>query len=125
MRIRENLIAKPNELQNSPESTDAKVSAPELSQYVKLDNPENLHGLAECIVAVESLAFLARELNNLRPQLQNLLPSDQWPALDHFYSQVNNYLCSLMFRFLMINFLGVCSRGFKETNLHERGLACS
>jgi Protein of unknown function C-terminus (DUF2451) len=97
MRIRENLISKPNEPQNSPDSTDAKVSAPELSQYVKLDNPENLHGLAECIVAVESLAFLARELNNLRPQLQNLLPTDQWPALDHFYSQVFNYLCKFIF----------------------------
>jgi hypothetical protein len=108
MRIREHLISKPNEPQNSLDSTDAKVNTPELSQYVKLDNPENLHGLAECIVAVESLAFLARELNNLRPQLQNLLPSDQWPALDHFYSQVNNYLldvfwdheCNFIFRCL-------------------------
>lgn len=92
------MISKPNEPQNFPDSTDAKVSPPELSQYVKLDNPENLHGLAECIVAVESLAFLARELNNLRPQLQNLLPSDQWPALDHFYSQVNNLLFSCIIR---------------------------
>ncbi|XP_059490608.1 syndetin [Neocloeon triangulifer] len=89
LRIKENLIIKPGNNQETLEFADAKVTPPELSPIVNLDSPEDLHGLAECVVAVESLSFLANQVLNLRSQIQGLLPSDQWPALDHFYSQVS------------------------------------
>ncbi|XP_065333095.1 syndetin [Cloeon dipterum] len=88
MRIKENLIAKPSDTQLPTDNTEAKVHPPGISPTVDLENPEDLHGLAKCVVAVESLAFLAAQLQNLRPQIQNLLHNEQWPALDHFYSQV-------------------------------------
>jgi hypothetical protein len=57
---------------------------------VKLDNPDDLYGLSERMVAVESLAFLAAQLGVLRSQIQALLPEEEWPSLDHFYKQVKS-----------------------------------
>lgn len=65
---------------------------------VRLDNPDDLHGLAERMVAVESLTFLAAQLAVLRPQIQALLPEDEWPSLDHFYKQVKRSPCPTIFQ---------------------------
>jgi hypothetical protein len=78
------------------------VLAPQLSPVVILTDPDDLHGLAERLVAVESLAFLAAQLAVLRPQIQALLPQDQWPALEHFYKQVPLKVYSI-YKFHIVN----------------------
>uniref|UniRef100_A0A1B6C6F1 Vacuolar protein sorting-associated protein 54 N-terminal domain-containing protein n=1 Tax=Clastoptera arizonana TaxID=38151 RepID=A0A1B6C6F1_9HEMI len=80
-RIRENLILNPTEEENSGH----KVLEPNISPVVELTNVENLHGLAERIVAVESLAFLAEQFIFLKPYLEQLQPQSH--CLHQLYNQ--------------------------------------
>lgn len=67
-----------------------KYLQPRPSQMIDLNNPESLHGLAERIAAVESLIFLSKQLDMLRPYLENLILPHQKIILQTFFEQTVN-----------------------------------
>uniref|UniRef100_UPI00398E3E47 syndetin n=1 Tax=Pristiophorus japonicus TaxID=55135 RepID=UPI00398E3E47 len=91
-RIQESLI----DLEAPPESSGPltateerkeKVPSPHLSHLVVLNSTETLYGLAERVVATESLVFLADQFDCLQPHLDAMMPSAKKPFLQQFYSQ--------------------------------------
>lgn len=87
-RIKENLIICENDTDdNTNTNCNNKVRQPHLSSIVKLTQPEDLYGLSERIVAVESLIFLGQQYENLKPYLEYLTGSSpQRGFLHHFYA---------------------------------------
>ncbi|CAG5128982.1 unnamed protein product [Candidula unifasciata] len=77
-RILDNLIATP--------AAD-KVPAATMSPLINLNSSSTLYGLAERVVATESLMFLAKQLEYLHPYLEELIPSNKKAFLNQFYSQ--------------------------------------
>uniref|UniRef100_A0A671RIU7 Syndetin-like n=1 Tax=Sinocyclocheilus anshuiensis TaxID=1608454 RepID=A0A671RIU7_9TELE len=71
----------------SPEERKEKVPSPHLSQLVVLTASDTLYGLAERVVATESLVFLAEQFEFLQPHLDTMMPSAKKPFLQQFYSQ--------------------------------------
>lgn len=59
---------------------------PHISPVVDLTQQETLHGLAERVVAVESLVFLAKQLEFLHGYLEHLQGGSSF--LQNFFSQV-------------------------------------
>lgn len=91
-RIQEGLI----DLEAAPETTGShvageerkeKVPSPHLSQLVVLTASGTLYGLAERVVATESLVFLAEQFECLQPHLDTMIPAAKKPFLQQFYSQ--------------------------------------
>lgn len=76
----------PQEDENSEVSKN-KISSPALSLCVDKENPEQLFGLTEKLVATESLVFLAEQTELLQPHLEALIPSTKRAFLQQFYSQ--------------------------------------
>lgn len=91
-RISDNLILDYNG-QEEVESDKNKVSKPHLSPIVDLTKPEQLHGLAERISAVESLIFLSKQYEYLQGYLEHLLPANNKIILQQFFSQVSCEFC--------------------------------
>ncbi|XP_059412431.1 syndetin isoform X3 [Carassius carassius] len=71
----------------SPEDRREKVPSPHLSQLVDLTASDMLYGLAERVVATESLVFLAEQFEFLHIHLDTMMPSAKKPFLQQFYSQ--------------------------------------
>ena len=66
-----------------------QVPQPHISPIVNLNDPENLFGLTERVVAVESLVFLAEQLESLRPYLEHLVRHEpRKHFIQQFYLQV-------------------------------------
>ncbi|XP_041039660.1 syndetin isoform X1 [Carcharodon carcharias] len=91
-RIQESLIdlEAPPETAGSLTATEErkeKVPSPHLSHLVVLNSTETLYGLAERVVATESLVFLADQFECLQPHLDAMMPSAKKPFLQQFYSQ--------------------------------------
>uniref|UniRef100_A0A8C1SPL1 VPS50 EARP/GARPII complex subunit n=1 Tax=Cyprinus carpio TaxID=7962 RepID=A0A8C1SPL1_CYPCA len=91
-RIQESLIDMVSKNKNtgphaSPEERKEKVPSPHLSQLVILTSSDTLYGLAERVVATESLVFLAEQFEFLQPHLDTTMPSAKKPFLQQFYSQ--------------------------------------
>lgn len=91
-RIQESLIdlEAPSETSGSLTTTEErkeKVPSPHLSHLVVLNSAETLYGLAERVVATESLVFLADQFECLQPHLDAMMPSAKKPFLQQFYSQ--------------------------------------
>ncbi|XP_041104827.1 syndetin isoform X3 [Polyodon spathula] len=91
-RIQESLIY----LEAVPETTGShvtaeerkeKVPSPHLSQLVVLTASGTLYGLAERVVATESLVFLAEQFECLQTHLDTMIPAAKKPFLQQFYSQ--------------------------------------
>ncbi|CAL8294189.1 unnamed protein product [Merluccius merluccius] len=91
-RIQENLI----EMEAAGESVGVhgpvedrkeKVPSPHLSQLVVLTNSGTLYGLAQRVVATESLVFLAEQFDSLQAHLDSMMPAVKKPFLQQFYSQ--------------------------------------
>ncbi|XP_028819946.1 syndetin isoform X2 [Denticeps clupeoides] len=91
-RIQESLI----DMESGPESMGPhgppderkeKVPIPHLSQLVVLTASGTLYGLAQRVVATESLVFLAEQFEFLQPHLDTMMPSAKKPFLQQFYSQ--------------------------------------
>uniref|UniRef100_A0A8C6Q7U2 VPS50 subunit of EARP/GARPII complex n=1 Tax=Nothobranchius furzeri TaxID=105023 RepID=A0A8C6Q7U2_NOTFU len=94
-RIQENLIdmliarcvsAEPP-IHGSAEDRKEKVPSPHLSQLVVLTNSGTLYGLAQRVVATESLVFLAEQFESLQSHLDTVMPAAKKPFLQQFYSQ--------------------------------------
>ncbi|KAE9556302.1 hypothetical protein FO519_000485 [Halicephalobus sp. NKZ332] len=63
-----------------------KMVPSKLSPCLSLDSIENCFSLAERIIGIESLVFLKRQFEDLRPVLQSLVPHNkQLPVLEKFY----------------------------------------
>lgn len=60
-----------------------------LSPCLNLNSIEDCFLLAERIIGIESLVFLKRQFEDLRPVLQSLVPHNkQLPVLEKFYQSV-------------------------------------
>ncbi|XP_076864898.1 syndetin isoform X2 [Brachyhypopomus gauderio] len=71
----------------STEDRKEKVPSPHLSQLVVLTAGGTLYGMAERVVATESLVFLAEQFELLQPHLDTMMPPAKKPFLQQFYSQ--------------------------------------
>ncbi|CAH0403940.1 unnamed protein product [Chilo suppressalis] len=82
-----NLVLKriSNSIDASAGDGDAKTFiCPDLPQHLDMTSEENLHGLSERIVAVESVIFLAKQYALLQPYLESIVASHQKLILEHF-----------------------------------------
>ncbi|XP_033950304.1 syndetin isoform X1 [Pseudochaenichthys georgianus] len=91
-RIQENLIdmealGETSGVHGAAEDRKEKVPSPHLSQMVVLTNSGTLYGLAQRVVATESLVFLAEQFESLQFQLDTMMPAAKKPFLQQFYSQ--------------------------------------
>ncbi|XP_040821085.1 syndetin [Ochotona curzoniae] len=91
-RIQESLIdlevsADPAATLTASEERKEKVPSPHLSHLVVLTSGDTLYGLAERVVATESLVFLAEQFEFLQPHLDAVMPAVKKPFLQQFYSQ--------------------------------------
>uniref|UniRef100_A0A8C2ZJP3 VPS50 subunit of EARP/GARPII complex n=1 Tax=Cyclopterus lumpus TaxID=8103 RepID=A0A8C2ZJP3_CYCLU len=91
-RIQESLIDMEAVGENAPvhsaaEDRKEKVPSPHLSQLVVLTNSGTLYGLAQRVVATESLVFLAEQFESLQSHLDTMMPAAKKPFLQQFYSQ--------------------------------------
>ncbi|XP_066095646.1 syndetin [Saccopteryx bilineata] len=91
-RIQESLIdmevsADPTATLAAAEERKEKVPSPHLSHLVVLTSGDTLYGLAERVVATESLVFLAEQFEFLQPHLDAVMPVVKKPFLQQFYSQ--------------------------------------
>ncbi|VFV28880.1 Hypothetical predicted protein [Lynx pardinus] len=91
-RIQESLIdmevsADPTATLTAAEERKEKVPSPHLSHLVVLTSGDTLYGLAERVVATESLVFLAEQFEFLQPHLDAVMPAVKKPFLQQFYSQ--------------------------------------
>uniref|UniRef100_A0A8C5HSA7 Vacuolar protein sorting-associated protein 54 N-terminal domain-containing protein n=1 Tax=Gouania willdenowi TaxID=441366 RepID=A0A8C5HSA7_GOUWI len=91
-RIQENLIDLVRA--DHTGTTKEKVPSPHLSQLVVLSNTDTLYGLAQRVVATESLVFLAEQFESLQSQLDTMMPAAKKPFLQQFYSQVFYASCT-------------------------------
>nr|XP_022907569.1 syndetin-like [Onthophagus taurus] len=83
-RINDNLICCGDSDENG------KIPKPILSPIVDLKRSEQLHGLAERVVAVESVIFLSKQYELLEEYLEYLVPSQNKVILQQFYNQTIN-----------------------------------
>lgn len=91
-RIQESIIdmeaaAESVAIHGPSEERKEKVPSPHLSQLVVLTNSDTLYGLAQRVVATESLVFLAEQFESLQSHLDTMMPSAKKPFLQQFYSQ--------------------------------------
>jgi len=89
-RINDNLISSENfpaviESDKDNRQKD-KIQKPHLSPIVNLTNSEALYGLAERVVAAESLVFLADQLKLLQKPVESLIPQAKKAFLQQFYA---------------------------------------
>ncbi|VDK42415.1 unnamed protein product [Anisakis simplex] len=85
-KIREELIYSH---ESSPTEHQLRMYPCNLSPMVQLNYPDQIFALSERIVAVESLVFLAKQLDLIRPVIESLINSTKRCAtLDYFYSKV-------------------------------------
>nr|CAH7728593.1 unnamed protein product [Callosobruchus chinensis] len=84
-KISDNLILD-NATQDR-ENNEGKIPKPSLSSLVDLQKAEQLHGLAERIVAVESLIFLAKQYEFLQEYLEYLVPQTNRIMLQQYCMQ--------------------------------------
>uniref|UniRef100_A0A672ITW3 VPS50 EARP/GARPII complex subunit n=1 Tax=Salarias fasciatus TaxID=181472 RepID=A0A672ITW3_SALFA len=86
-RIQESLIDMSAGVHGPTEDRKEKVPSPHLSQLVVLTNSGTLYGLAQRVVATESLVFLAEQFESLQSHLDTMMPAAKKPFLQQFYSQ--------------------------------------
>ncbi|XP_041367289.1 syndetin-like [Gigantopelta aegis] len=97
-RIRDNMIASsPESGSMVTEMTEHRDRVPPatMSPIVDLHSPNRLFGLAERVVATESLVYLAEQLEFLQPFLESMIPPTKKAFLQQFYSQTVNMAVEL------------------------------
>ncbi|KAH1011506.1 hypothetical protein HUJ04_000858 [Dendroctonus ponderosae] len=86
-KISDNLIFEPSSQGTELSFPEGRVHKPCISLMVDLKTPENLHGLSERIVAVESLIFLSKQYEFLQEYLEYLVPQTNRIMLQQFFTQ--------------------------------------
>ncbi|KAK8386041.1 hypothetical protein O3P69_010636 [Scylla paramamosain] len=84
-RIQDTLILIPDASPEEPVDQD-KVMCPSLSPVVDITSSESICGLSVRVVAVESLAFLAAQLEALHCHIEPLIPQQRRTFLQQFYT---------------------------------------
>ncbi|XP_045136373.1 syndetin-like [Portunus trituberculatus] len=84
-RIQDTLILTPDASPEEPVDQD-KVMCPSLSPVVDITSSESICGLSVRVVAVESLAFLAAQLEALHCHIEPLIPQQRRTFLQQFYT---------------------------------------
>lgn len=84
-RIQDTLILNPDAPQEELTDQD-KVPSPSLSPVVDISSSESIYGLPVRVVAVESLAFLATQLEALHVHIEPLIPQQRRTFLQQFYT---------------------------------------
>lgn len=67
--------ADPTATLTAAEERKEKVPSPHLSHLVVLTSGDTLYGLAERVVAIESLVFLVEQFEFLQPHLDAVMPA--------------------------------------------------
>ncbi|CAH2101517.1 unnamed protein product [Euphydryas editha] len=62
----------------------ASFECPSIPNHLDMESDENLHGLSERIVGVESVIFLAKQYELLHPYLESIVAQHQRMILEHF-----------------------------------------
>lgn len=86
-KIGDNIILECYSQDKAIPMQEGRISKPSVSPIVDLTKPEKLHGLAERIVAVESLIFLSKQYEFLQEYLEHLVPQTNKIMLQQFYTQ--------------------------------------
>uniref|UniRef100_A0A6P7FA09 Syndetin n=1 Tax=Diabrotica virgifera virgifera TaxID=50390 RepID=A0A6P7FA09_DIAVI len=86
-RISNDLILENVIIDEENQGRDGRVCKPSISPMTELKNPEKLNGLAERIVAVESLVFLSKQFEFLQEYLDYLVPQNFKGVLQQFFLQ--------------------------------------
>ncbi|XP_066144425.1 syndetin isoform X1 [Euwallacea fornicatus] len=86
-KISDNMIFEPPIQETEYTMPEGYICKPSLSTMVELKSPEKLHGLAERVVAVESLIFLSKQYEFLQDYLEHLIPQTNRIMLQQFFSQ--------------------------------------
>ncbi|XP_074039810.1 vacuolar protein sorting 50 isoform X1 [Leptinotarsa decemlineata] len=107
-KISDNLISEMVSDEEDSNSQAGKVLKPSLTPMVDLGKPETLHGLAERIVAVESLIFLSKQYEFLQDYLEHLVPQTNKIMLQQFFSQ--NITCAADMRYPV--YMAVVAKAF-------------
>ncbi|XP_076034971.1 vacuolar protein sorting 50 isoform X2 [Oratosquilla oratoria] len=84
-QIEDSLILMPDAAEEDVDAQD-KVPRASISPIADVDSPESLYGLPVRVVAAESLAFLASQLEALQRHIEPLIPSQNKNFLTKFYS---------------------------------------
>ena len=91
-KIEETLIAKRTDHSEASASASAsasdKVLCPQSCLPLQTDHPNQLYGMKLRLIAGESVIFLARQLELLRPNLLDLTPPAKEHLVHQFFSQV-------------------------------------
>lgn len=77
------------------EISEGKIVKAEMSPMVDLKKPEQLFGLAERIVGVESAIFLSKQYEFLQEFLESLIPPTNKVLLQQFFTQVTSKMTVL------------------------------
>lgn len=77
------------ENEEKTQENEYKIFKPTLSPLVDLTKPEQLHGLSERIVGVESVLFLAKQYEFLQEFLEYLIPPPNKIMLQQFFTHVS------------------------------------
>ncbi|GAV02132.1 hypothetical protein RvY_12734 [Ramazzottius varieornatus] len=86
-RIHENLISTQSDHVEMGAEGRIRIPAPHISPRINLSDSSNLFSLPERMAAMESLAFLASQLDSLQPILERALPPQRRVFLQQFYTQ--------------------------------------
>ncbi|VVD03931.1 unnamed protein product, partial [Leptidea sinapis] len=79
------LSAALKRISNTVNSGDDKsFNCPSIPQHLDMVNEENLHGLSERVVGVESVIFLAKQFEILQPYLESIVAQHQKMILEHY-----------------------------------------
>nr|XP_045603375.1 syndetin-like [Procambarus clarkii] len=84
-KIQDTLILNPDASQDDPSEQD-KVQSPSLSPVVDISSSTSIYGLPVRVAAVESLAFLAAQLEALHCHIEPLIPQQRRTFLQQFYT---------------------------------------
>lgn len=63
-----------------------------ISQTLYMKNEDNLFGLAERVVASESVVYLATQLDRLKKVVHRHIPESSWDSVAQLIDQVRNSL---------------------------------
>ncbi|KAK5980330.1 hypothetical protein GCK32_010245, partial [Trichostrongylus colubriformis] len=89
--ISDRLIIDGSKSSAGADAKGLRMMRPALCSGLNLSHVDQLYGIVERIVAVESVEFVARQLDLVRPVMESLLPpasEDTLSSLEGFYSKV-------------------------------------
>ncbi|KAK6015831.1 hypothetical protein OSTOST_18696 [Ostertagia ostertagi] len=100
--ISDRLIIDESQLLSGEYEKGLRLMRPSLCSGLNLSHVDRLYGIVERIVAVESVEFVARQLDLVRPVMESLLPpanEETLSNLDQFYSKSYDSVASRVLKY--------------------------